>query len=156
MPNYSQSTQKALAGINLGMRVDKAAISVAGISTKDLFTVAGGRCIILGLVGESTTGQAAGANNANFLSTPTTGTAVNMSGAACDIASAEIGGFISLTGVLATNAAMTNAGAAAMMTTPVIVPEGVIGIATDADTAGSWKFSIWYLPAEEGAYIEAA
>jgi hypothetical protein len=156
MPNYNQSTRKAVSAINLGLRVDKAAISLAVISTKDLFTVAGGSCVILGLVGESTTGQAAGANNANFVSTPTVGTAVAMSGAVCDIASAEIGGHISLVGVLATNAAMTNAGAAAMMTTPILVPEGVIGIATDANTAGSWKFSIWYLPAEEGAYIVAA
>lgn len=157
-PNFNQSTREELAAMRLGIRVDKAAVSVAGVSTKSLFNVLVGNCVITGLVGESTTGQAAGANNAKYTSNPTAaGTTTDLC-ATADIASEEIGGLLHITGSLAGAMVATAAGAGGgiMMTTPVIVPVGVIGFATDADTAGSFKFSIWYVPAEEGAYIEAA
>jgi hypothetical protein len=154
--NYNQSTRRAVADITQGIRVDKAAISVAGATTKAVFNVVGGNCIILGLVGESTTGQAAGANAVTWVSTPTVGTAVNLSAGVSSIAAHEAGGIISLTGTFADNTIVSNAGAAQSMATPVVVAPGVIGLTTAADTAGSYKFSVWYIPAEDGAYIEAA
>ena len=150
------SLRRAVADITQGIRVDKAAISVAAISTKALFNVVGGNCILLGLVGESTTGQAAGANAVTFLSTPTVGTATALDGATTSIASHELGGFVSITGVLATVVQLTTAGATPLMTNPVVVAPGVIGFATAGNTAGSYKFYCWYIPAEDGAYIEAA
>lgn len=157
MPNYSASTRQKIADMRLGLRVDKAAVSVAGATTKNLFTVSVGNCIIFGLIGESTTGQAAGANNAKYISTPTSGTAVDLC-ATADIASEEIGGLLHITGAVAGNLVATAAGAGGgiMMTTPLVVAPGVIGFNTDADTAGSFKFSVWYAPAEDGAYITAA
>jgi hypothetical protein len=155
MPSYNLSTRGRVADIVAGLRVDKAAVSVAGASTKSLFTVAGGNCIIVGLVGESTTGQAAGANAAKYISTPTVGTAVDMC-ATGDIVSAEIGALYTITGVLATAAVISNGGCGAMMWAPICVAPGVIGFNTAGNTAGSWKFSIWYVPAEDGAYIAAA
>jgi hypothetical protein len=156
MANYNQSTRRAVADITQGIRVDAGALSVAAASTKDIFTVAGGNCIILGLVGESTTGQAAGANAVTWISTPTTGTAVNLSGGVTSIASLEAGGLVSLTGVFATATLVTNAGATELPYNPFLVAPGVIGFATAGNTAGSFKFSVWYIPAEDGAYIEAA
>jgi hypothetical protein len=156
--NLSQNTIEELTAMRLGIRVDKAAISVAGATTKDLFTVNGGRCIITGLIAESTTGQAAGANNAKYIANPTAvGTNVDLC-ATADIASTEIGGLLHITGVFANAMVATAAGAGGgiMMTTPVVVAVGGIGFNTDADTAGSFKFSIWYVPAEDGAYIAAA
>jgi hypothetical protein len=155
MANYNQSTIKAVGDITKGVRVDKAAVSVAGATTKSLFTVAGGNCIILGLIGESTTGQAAGANNAKYISTPTVGTAQDLC-AVVDIASQEAGGLFTITGVFATAAVKGLAGAGVMMTNPVVVAPGVIGFNTAGDTAGSYKFSVWYIPAEDGAHITAA
>lgn len=155
MPNYNLSTRARVADIATGLRVDKATVSVLAASTKSLFTVTGGNCIILALIGESTTGQAAGANAAKYISTPTVGTAVDMC-AAGDIVSAEIGALFTITGVLATAAVISNAGCGAMMWAPIIVAPGTIGFNTAGNTAGSWKFSIWYVPAEDGAYIEAA
>jgi hypothetical protein len=156
MPNYNQSTRTAVSAITQGMRVDQGAMSVAAISTKDVFTVVGGNCIILGLVGESTTGQAAGANAVTWLSTPTVGTATALSAGVGSIAAHEAGGFVGLTGDPADNTVVVTAGAIPAMEVPVIVAPGVIGFATAANTAGSYKFSVWYIPAEDGAYIEAA
>jgi hypothetical protein len=155
-PNFSQSTRRMIGNIAMGIRVDKAAISVAAASTKDVFTVVGGNCIILALWGESTTGQAAGANAVTWISTPTVGSAVNLSGGVTSIASHEAGGIVSLTGVFATATLVTNAGASELCYNPFIVAPGVIGFATAGNTAGSYKFSVVYVPAEEGAYIEAA
>jgi hypothetical protein len=155
MTNYNQSTRNAVTDITRGIRVDKAAVSVAAATTKSLFTVAGGNCIIIGLIGESTTGQAAGANASKYISTPTVGTAVDLC-ATVDIVSHELGGLITITGTLATAAVKGNAGAGVMMTNPIIVAPGVIGFNTGGNTAGSYKFSVWYIPAEDGAYIEAA
>jgi hypothetical protein len=157
MPSYNLSTRQKIADMRLGLRVDKAAVSVAAISTKDLFNVEVGNCIIFGLVGESTTGQAAGANNAKYISTPDTGTAVDLC-ATADIASTEIGGLLHIDGAFASAMIATAAGAGGgiMVTTPFVVAPGVIGFDTDANTAGSFKFSIWYAPAEDGAYIAAA
>jgi hypothetical protein len=155
MPNYSASTRTAVSAITQGMRVDKAAISVAAASTKSLFNVVGGNCIILGLIGESTTGQAAGANNAKYISTPTVGTAQDLC-AVVDITGHEAGGLFTITGVFATAAVKGMAGAGVVQTNPVVVAPGVIGFNTAGNTVGSYKFSVWYIPAEDGAYIEAA
>ena len=156
--NYNESTIQALVSGKLGIRVDKAAISCAGISTKSLFNVIGGNCVIFGLVAESTGAVTAGANNAKFTSNPTAaGTTTDLC-ATADIASEELGGLMYITGSLAGAmvALAAGAGAAVMMTTPVLVVPGVIGFSTDADKDNTNKFSVWYAPAEDGAYIEAA
>lgn len=155
MPNFNQSTQLMLASIVKGMRVEKSATAIAGISTKDLFTVSGGNCLVLGLFGEVTTVVQTQACNTKFVSTPTTGSAVDMSGTV-DITAHEVGGFLTLNGTLATALAKTNAGAAAFTPTAVVVAPGTIGINTAADNTGAYKFFIWYIPLEDGASIAAA
>lgn len=152
--NYNLSTRNAVADITQGIRVEKAALSVAAASTKSVFNVEGGNCVILGLVAESTTGQAAGANAVKWISTPDVGTAVDLSAGVGDINAHEAGGFVSLTGAFAGNTPVTTAGAC-QMCEPFLVAPGVIGFATAGNTAGSYKFYVWYIPAEDGAYIEA-
>lgn len=78
--------------------------------------------------------------------------------ATADIASTEVGGLLHITGAVAGNLVATAAGAGGgiMMTTPLCVAPGVIGFDTDANTAGSFKFYAWYVPAEDGAFIVAA
>ena len=149
------SLRRSVANIAQGIRVDTDALSVAGATTKTVFNVEGGNCVILGLVAESTTGQAAGANAVTWISTPDVGTPVNLSGGVGDIVSHEIGGLVSLTGAFAGNTLVTTAGAC-QMCEPFLVAPGTIGFATAGNTVGSYQFSIWYVPAEDGAYIEAA
>ena len=103
MPTYNPSQVAAAEGMRLGIKVEKAAISVLGATTKDVFKVVGGNCIFFGIYGISTTGQGVGANAVTWNMTPTVGTAINLSGGVGDIVSQEAGGFVSLTGVLADN-----------------------------------------------------
>ena len=67
MPNYNLSTRQRVADLVTGLRVDKAAISIAAASTKSLFTVAGGNVLVLGLVGEVTVVIQTQANNTKFV-----------------------------------------------------------------------------------------
>lgn len=153
--NYNQSTRNQVANINTGLRISKASIAIAAISTKSLFTVIGGNCLIIGLIGEVTTIIETQANASKYISTPTVGTAVDMC-AAVDITAQEVGGLFTITGVLAAAAVKGTAGAGVMMTTRQVVAPGVIGFNTAADNTGAMKFTVWYVPLEDGAYIEAA
>jgi hypothetical protein len=156
--NLNESVRQELADNVLGIRVDKAAISCAGATTKSIFNVVGGNCVIFGLVAESTGAVTAGANNAKFTLNPTAaGTTTDLC-ATADIASEELGGLMYITGSFASAmvALAAGAGAAVMMTTPILVVPGVLGFATDADKDNTNKFSVWYAPADDGAYIEAA
>lgn len=155
MSNYNPSTRARVADLIAGLRVDKAATAITEISTKSLYTVVGGNCLVTGLIGEVTTIVQTQANNTKYISTPTVGTAVDMC-AVVDITAHEVGGLLTITGVLATAAVKGNAGAGVFMSNGIVVPPGVIGINTAASSTGAYKFSIWYVPLEEGAYIEAA
>jgi len=156
MPYYTPSAIARNADVRMGLRVDRAATSVLGATTKSIFRVVTGKVVVYGLMAESTTGQAAGANAVTWVSTPTTGTAVNLSGGVTSIASQEAGGMVSLTGVLADATLVTTKGAGQLCTAPLVIPPGVIGFNTAGNTAGSYKFSVWYVPAEEGAYVTTA
>ena len=155
MPSYNLSTRGRVADLTAGLRVDQVATAIAVISTKDLFTVAGGNCLILGLIGEVTTVIETQANNTKHISTPTVGTAQDLC-AAVDTTAHEVGGLLTITGTFADAAVKGNAGAGAMMTAGAVVGPGVIGINTAADNTGAYKFSLWYVPLEDGAYVEAA
>ena len=155
MANYAASTQARIADLITGMRVEKTSIAIAAISTKSLFTVVGGNCLVVGLIGEVTTVIETQVNNAKYISTPTVGSATDMC-AVVDITAQEAGGLLNITGVLASAAIKGTAGAAAMMANGVVVAPGVLGFSTSADSTGAMKFSVWYVPLEAGAYIEVA
>jgi len=155
MSNYNLSTRARIADLIAGLRVDKAATAITGISTKSLFTVVGGNCLVTGLIGEVTTIVQTQACNTKYISTPTVGSAVDLCGVV-DITAHEVGGLLTITGVLATAAVKGNAGAGVFMANGIVVAPGVIGLNTAASNTGAYKFSIWYVPLEEGAYIEAA
>jgi len=158
--NYNPSTQSRIADINLGIRVDKAAIAIAGISTKDIFTVVGGRVLVRALIGEVTVAIQAQANAAKFRSTPTVGAVADMC-ATGETNNMAVGGMISLPGTsIATAAHVTSTTAVgavpACNTAGIIVPAGTIGFNTAADNTGSMKFTLWYVPLDDGAYVVAA
>jgi len=155
---YNQSTLRQIVNITQGIRVDTAPIAAGGATRKVLFNVVGGECIITNLVGVVTTLIGAGATNVHWDTDPTAGTDVNLSaGAGTAIANREAGGYISVTGVFADNAPIWNAGAGETQTSPFIVSPGTIGMVMSADCgAGAIRYSIWYIPADPGAYIEAA
>jgi len=155
MGNYVPSQQAALADVRLGMRVDRPAENLPQTATGNLFNVVGGRVAIVAILGEVTEAIQNQACNTKLISTPTVGTAVDLC-AAASIANKEVGSKLSITGTLSDALQIGNAGALALPAKPVAVGAGVIGLNTAANNTGKTKWSIWYVPIDDGAYIAKA
>lgn len=141
----------------LGRKVDRATASIAATGSTTIFTVTGGRIILTSLVGEVTTVIQAQADALKILSTPTTGTLKDISGT-LDINAYEVGALISLDGTaLSTALSGTNAGAALATTrSGIVIPIGAIRYNTAATNTGSIKWSMTYIPYDDGATVAAA
>ena len=151
MAHYNKSTRDRIADINTGMRVD---IPTSLVRDKAIFTVGGGRVLLVNLVGYVTTAIGAGANNTKLQHDATNGAAVDLC-ANLDLDGCAQFSFLAITG--ATADAMTKATSAIRgMTIPVILGPGQIKIVRTADATGSVAWSVWYVPLDDGAYIEAA
>lgn len=146
---------QAFTSVLFGFRVDKAAATLPQTATQSLFTVAGGRIAILGLVGEVTTVLGATATNGKLLSTPTVGTAVDIC-AVLAIASKEAGTLFGITGIFGDAMVGANAGASILPQRAVVVPAGVIGFNTSANNTGATKWTLWYVPLDLGASVVSA
>lgn len=153
--NPSLVEPQAFTSVMLGFRVDKASATIPQTATQNLFTVAGGRVAILGLLGEVTTVIGATLTNAKLISTPTVGTAVDLC-AVLAIASKEAGTLFGISGIFADALVGANAGASILPQRPVVVPVGVVGLNTSASTTGATKWACWYVALDEGATLVSA
>lgn len=139
-----------------GERVDKAALAITAISTKPLFTVAGGRVIITSLVGEVTTVIQAQANAAKIVFNPDGAGADTDLCATLDINADAVGVLYSVTGDYSAGLAegiQTLEGPA--MTTPFVLAEGSIGLNTAASSTGAIAWTLTYVPLDDGASVVA-
>lgn len=141
----------------LGKKVDRVTSTLPATGDLTVFTVTGGRVIVTSLLGEVTTVIQAQANAIKFKSVPTTGTTKDISGTV-DINAYEVGALVSMDGTaLSTVLSGTNAGAAlAMRAQGIFVPIGAIKLNTAATNTGSMKWSITYIPYDDGASLAAA
>jgi len=159
MPNYSDSTQEQLVHHWLGFRVDRA-LSIlpkhGGVDDVTYFTVTGGKVLMTLLVGEVTTVMEAGANNITVTHTPTAGTAAALC-ASEDLAAYAEGDILTIGGAIATKLlpATTAGASAAMAYQGVVMTPGTIKFGADASKTGAWKWSLWYVPIDDGAYVVA-
>lgn len=155
MPNYDPITVASAALIRWGARVDRATATLPATALGNLFTVAGGRVMVNLLIGQVTTIIQAQATTIKVTATPTVGTAGDLS-ATVDCNGLEVGGLLTLIGTFGTALGKQNAfGAQGMNLVPTIVAAGSIGITTGATSTGSIKWSIFYHPLDDGAYIVA-
>ncbi len=142
-----------------GLIVTRAAADVFDGTTTALFTVAGGRVMILHLEGEVTVAAIdAGASNTRFVSNPTVGTDLDLC-ADLDIDADELGTIYTITGVLADVLQGGSGGGSVGMTRGIVVPEGTIDLisAVDRGTGGALgKFEVRYIPLDSGATVVAA
>ncbi len=145
---------KAARKVVNGIMVEKAAVAIAAISTKSLFTVVGGRVIVKTLLGEVTTGLEAKANACKFNHTPTGGNPVDLS-AAVECNGDVAGTLYGITGLPATAMSVT-IGTAVNSAYDIVLKPGVIGFNTAADATGAIKATVVYIPLDDGAYIESA
>jgi len=146
----------SLLDMTRGKKVTRVAADVFDGTQIPLFTVAGGRVLILGIVGEvSAFAIDAGASNASLVSNPTVGTDMAMC-AVLDINADEVGTIYSITGTVTDALSGGSGGGAMFADRGIVVPEGTIDILTVADvgTGGALgAFDIWWLPLDTGATL---
>lgn len=139
----------------LGARVERADANLPQSTAESLFTVSGGKVLITGIVGEVGTVIETQANNTKLTANPTTGTSVDMC-AVLSITADEAGTLYSITGTLTDALVGTTAGAVAAQAKGVIVNAGTIDLDCAASNTGSISWTIFYVPIDDGAVIEAA
>ena len=152
MAALTQSQMDALTPFFVGRRVDKASATLPASTNQTLFTVSGGRVLLLGIVGEVTTIIQTQACNAKLTSAPTTGTAVDLC-AVLDITADEAGCLYGITGLFSDALVGANAGAAPVQDNGIVIPIGVIRLNTSATNTGATKWSAFYVPLDDGAIL---
>ena len=148
---------KDIRRVTLGVKVDRATASLPQTTTATLFTVTTGRIIVTNIVGEVTTAIQAQANAIKLVSTPTTGTSGDISGT-LDINGYEVGALVSLNPI-ALSTALSGADAHAALVphgAGLIIPIGAIRLNTAASNTGAMKWSLTYIPFDDGAAVAAA
>ena len=148
------TTAAALNAANLGTRVDRASATLPATTQTPYFHVYGGRCMVTMLLGEVTTVVQTQACNASWEANPTTGT-TNAMCAVLNITAHEAGALLSITGTVGDAMILGKSGAVKGQLAPVIVAIGDLEFKTSATNTGATKWSLWYLPLDDGAYIAA-
>ena len=148
------ASSAALANAVYGIRVDRASATLPATTQTEYFHVYNGRCLVTMLVGEVTTVVQAQACNTSWESNPTTGT-TNAMCAVLDITGCEAGTLFSITGTVGDAMIKGSSGAVKGQLAPVVVAVGGLELKTSATNTGATKWSLFYLPLDDGAYIAA-
>ncbi|MFJ5984314.1 hypothetical protein [Lentzea sp. NPDC092896] len=145
-----------------GLKVDRATAALPQTTASPIFTVAGGRVLITGLIGEVTTAIQNQANNTKLIANPTTGSDVDLC-AVVDVANLEVGGKLSLTPDLdatpfsvALDKQLAGAIPMGFAAKAICVAAGSIDLSCAASNTGSVKWSVFYVPLDDGATVTAA
>lgn len=144
------------AKFSIGEVVQRATASLPQTTAASLFTVANGRVLITSIVGEVTTIIETQANATKLIATPTIGTAVDMC-VALDITADEVGCLYGITGTPGDALVGTDAGLTISMGNKgIVVNAGTIDLDCAASNTGAIKWTVHYVPIDEGATLVAA
>lgn len=146
---------KALRKLQFGVKVDRATATLPQTTAAAIFNVLVGRVLLTQIVGEVTTVIQTQANNTKLTGNPTTGTAVDIC-AALDITADEAGCLYGITGLNTDALIGADAGALPGQTRPVVLAVGTLDLDCAASNTGSIKWTVFYVPVDDGAYMEAA
>jgi len=140
--------------INLGQRVEKAATTLPQNTLAALFTIATGRVIITGIVGEVTTVIGGTTPNLKLVANPTTGAdsdIVTATGIAAD-AVGNLYGVSTVGGALSVLESVAPLGQE-----PFVLKPGTLDMhASAADGTGAIKWTAFWIPLDNGATVVAA
>lgn len=153
--SLNQSQIETLALYRLGIRVDRATSTLPQTAAVTHFTISGGRVMATLILGQVTTIVQTQANNTKFTLVPTTGSSVDIC-AVKDITGLEVGGMLVVNGTAATALTQANAGSIISQTVPVILNIGALKLDCAASSTGAIKWSLFYLPIDDGATVVAA
>jgi hypothetical protein len=158
--NYDVSARQEIADNMSGCRVDRATAIPTG-ATVALFNIVGGRVLLTNFVGEVTTIMASSGCTVQISALTTDATAVvtALSSAATDVNADPVGTFYTLPAAVASALTKStgNSAAYANAQMPIVLKTGALNLIGGASPAsGSIKWSAWYVPLDDGAYMAAA
>ena len=154
---YSEDELKAiLVEGSRGQKVERAAANLPQTTNSPIFLVIGGRVKVTGIVGQVST-VLGGADNLKLIAVPDVGRPNDM----CAVVAAddaEVGALFSITGIPADamNGDPAKSGAVADMKNPIIVAPGEINLDASASRTGKMKWTLTYIPVDDGAYVVPA
>lgn len=154
---YTNQHRDVFTTIARGFRVDRATDTLPTTAAESIFTVSGGRVLVTLLFGEVTVAIENQTCNLKVTVNPTTGTSGDVA-SNLDIDNDEAGTFYLVEGDSSALVGVSAGGSffAAGTPAPIIVPVGTIDIETGATNTGEIKWTVYYLPLDEGAAIAAA
>ncbi len=145
---------QALRRLMLGLQVAKAATALPAATSGTLFTVAGGRILMTGIIGECTV-AVGGANNVKLIDNPTVATAADTDlCAVADLNTCDVGDLVSISGTPGDAILAAHAGAVQMILQKgIVMQEGTLQVNTSQNTAGTFAWTMFYIPIDDGAYV---
>ena len=165
MAFYPPKTVQAIADMNYGIRVDNGPVlaTVWGAqAVTPIFNVVNGRVLVTQLIGEVTTVLSNNATLVKYYFTPTGGAQIDLSAISLTIAQLAVGKRILAAGTIGGATTFSGIGASMLQTVPYVLGQvgvgGAIGIesTTASLTSGAMKFTVLYIPIDDGAYIVSA
>lgn len=162
MSTHIQGDQ--VRSIGLGILVNKASAILPATGLQTLFTVSGGRVLVKLLIGEVTVVFDGTANSLNVVHDPDVGAVGDLN--AATVCTSDIAGTLySVVGIQAALMGTQKEGGTevpthVLATAPFagfVLPAGVTKLQTTAtDTTGATKWSMCYVPIDNGATVTAA
>jgi hypothetical protein len=156
MPFLTQSQKDVLAAYVVGIKVQKASTAYTSTIAQSLFTIAGGKVLVLMFMADVTTLHGATTLNIKTATVPTAGTAVALS-TDVDTNALEAGGTLYVEGD-GTATVKANGGVILSSATQsgFVVSSGAISFTPSATTTGATLWQLWYVPIDDGAYVVPA
>jgi hypothetical protein len=145
----SQIPGAAILLANYGMSANRTAAVLPATGNQTLFTVTGGRVLILGLIGEVTTVMSATATNLKLTTVTTVGAISADIAANTAVTSVAVGNLFSLSTL---GGAMTT-GPAVTQGNEFYVQAGIIRATTDATNTGAMRWQALWIPVDRGAAL---
>lgn len=149
---------KVARGMRLGIHVPRATADLPKTTTSPLFTISGGRILLMGIFGEVTTVIQTQSNNTKLVFDPTDTGANQDLCANLDITADAVGTIYSITGTPATamQDSLNYVPSSKMMAQPILLKPGAIALTCAASNSGSVKWDMFYIPVDDGAAVVAA
>lgn len=145
-----------LRTITQGIKVERATDTLPQSTDEALFTITGGRVLLLGLVGEVTTVIQAQANDTKLKFNPDATGADQDICAALDITADPVGELYTISGTVGDAMRSDLLVGNPLLAAPLVLSEGAIELDCAASNTGSVAWTILYVPLDNGASIEAA
>lgn len=134
-----------------GVRVDRAAATIPQSTSSNLFTITGGRILLMTILGEVTTAIQAQATTMKL--THTQGATTTDLCATVDMTGQPVGALYGITGAVGTAAV---AGSGVPQNNELILQAGTIKALTVASSTGAMKWTMFWIPLDDGVTVASA